>query len=542
LPGSARSHLAPNIRLTALLIAATLVAAIIAGCGGSAKRPPAQAASLRPGPEAIFEPKGELAANPSGTLRLMRHLGVGRVKLFISWQTVAPDPSSRVRPRFDAADPAAYPAAGWSSADAIVRDAAAQGMPLYVSVGGPAPLWATGTGAPPKTLPGVWKPSPAQFGQFVRAVATRYSGHYTPPGATSPLPRISFWSIWNEPNLGSDELAPQAIDDSTVESSPAMYRALVDAAWSAFQRTGHGSDTILIGELAPYGQTGPGDPGNFGEMVPLRFLRALYCVGRTLRPLEGAAAAVRGCPTTAAASKQFAADNPGLFKATGFAMHPYSSIGAPPTALPADPDMVNLSTLTDLEGDLDRLMSAYGVSTQFPIYITEYGYITDPPLAGGVPLSLAPEYLNWAEYLAWLDPRVRSWDQYLLMDPPPGPSSFDTGLENYLGVMKPTFAAYRMPIFLPVTNTRAGRSVDVWGCVRPAHYAQVQTGAAQRVRIQFKPGTGGAFTTVIEVTITSPNGYFDVPVRFPSSGTVRLAWTYPHGATIHSRDVQITLR
>jgi hypothetical protein len=42
------------------------------------------------------------------------------------------------------------------------------------------------------------------------------------------------------------------------------------------------------------------------------------------------------------------------------------------------------------------------------------------------------------------------------------------------------------------------------------------------------------------VPITNRSGYFDTSVRFPSGGTVRLAWSYPHGPTIHSLAVQIT--
>ena len=34
--------------------------------------------------------------------------------------------------------------------------------------------------------------------------------------------------------------------------------------------------------------------------------------------------------------------------------------------------------------------------------------------------ALAASYLNWAEYLTWRDPRIRSYDQYLLIDPPRG--------------------------------------------------------------------------------------------------------------------------
>jgi hypothetical protein len=389
----------------------------------------------------------------------------------------------------------------------------------------------------------VWKPSAAAYGAFVTAIGTRYSGHYTPPGASSSLPRVSFWSIWNEPNLGVN-LAPEAIDDSTVESSPAMYRSLVDAGWSALHQTGHGADTILIGEIAPYGQTlGNNYPGNYGYMVPLRFVRTLYCVDSSLHPLQGAAAAARDCPTTAAASKRFAAEHPGLFQASGFAVHPYASGAvAPDVVLPDGPDFVYLATLGGLAHVLDTVTSLYGSSTRFPFYVTEYGYKTNPPFQAGDPLALAAAYLNWAEYLAWRNPRIRSWDQYLLVDPPPGgPSQFVTGLEFFDGVQKPSFAAYRMPIYLPVTHAGRGHPLVVWGCVRPAHYAKLDTGMPQQVRIELMPRAGGPFKIIHQVTITSSDGYFEVGVPFPSSGTVRLAWSYPHGPTIYSRTVPITV-
>ncbi len=58
-------------------------------------------------------------------------------------------------------------------------------------------------------------------------------------------------------------------------------------------------------------------------MVPLRFIRALYCVDESLHPLQGTAATLRGCPATPAASKAFPSEQPGLFHASGFAIHPY---------------------------------------------------------------------------------------------------------------------------------------------------------------------------------------------------------------------------
>ena len=41
--------------------------------------------------------------------------------------------------------------------------------------------------------------------------------------------------------------------------------------------------------------------------------------------------------------------------------------------------------------------------------------------------------------------------------------------------------------------------------------------------------------------LTDRYGYFDTKQAFDSSGSVRLAWSYPHGETIHSRVVSITV-
>ena len=155
--------------------------------------------------------------------------------------------------------------------------------------------------------------------------------------------------------------------------------------------------------------------------------------------------------------------------------------------------------------------------------------------------ALAAYYLNWSEYIAWKDPRIRSYDQYLLEDPP-GDAAFATGLFTSSGTPKPALAAFRMPIFLPVTVTQKGQPLEVWGCVRPAHYAQLATHQTQQAKIQFHPASGGPFKTVGTVTITDRYGYFDVLQKFPGSGSVRLAWCYPHGPEIFSRTVTITLR
>ncbi len=525
----------------------------------------------------MFQDDIRLFALPGPTLQQIRDLGGGVVRVSVHWDGVAPFK----RPEgFNGTDPASYP--GWGIYDEIVADAKQDGLAVDFSLGSPAPPWATGSGQPSPGGFGGWKPSAADFKQFVQAVGTRYSGTYDPtlgksvPGDPNDLPRVSFWEIWNEPNFGMD-LAPQAVKGSSVPTSPSMYRSLLDAGWTALHATGHGRDTILIGNLDARGQSAkPGKgapqglPGNFGATKPLQFVRSLYCVSSSYKELRGGAAAAVGCPTNAAASRRFRSAHPALFQASGFATHPYPVNRPPDQASSADPDYTEFSNLPRFASTLDRIQRIYGSGTHFRIYNNEYGYITNPPNASLTPLnphgqfvspSKAAFYINWAEYLSWRNPRIASTMQYLLYDPNPrlAPEygGFASGLIFYGGKRKPGYDAYRLPLFLPTTTARSrGQSLEVWGCVRPAHYAQLDSGATQQVQIQFQRGSRGAFTTSRTVTISSSRGYFDLHMAFPASGSVRLAWTYPksdpllgpgqvspsEGATVYSRTARVTVK
>jgi len=498
--------------------------------------PPALASTSQ---DSIIQDDSQLIANTAGTLQTFKNLGVTRVRVGIYWSHIAPRPTSSQRPNFNATDPGAYPAAGWRAYDQIVQSAKADGLSVYFILTGPAPHWATGPGMPSGGNPyyGQWKPSASQFNQFVRAVGTRYSGHY------HGLPRVSFWSIWNEPNYGID-LAPQATNHDTTEVGAGLYRGLVDAAWSGLRASGHGGDTILIGETAPRGLDHP--IGNFSGVKPLRFLRALYCVDSSFRPLRGSAASARGCPTTSSGSARFRSQHPGLFNATGFADHPYpgSFDGAPnvTTALAPgnrvvagnDPDFAELPKIGVLERTLDRLNRMYGSRTRFPIWNTEYGYQTKPPEPNArINAATAAIYINWGEYLMWRQPRIKSYMQYLLVDPPAG--NFASGLMFANGTPKADYDAYRVPLFIPSTSGRRGRALEIWGGARAARY-----GGSPSVAIQFQAGSRGAFKTLKVVTLSS-NGYFDVRQAFTTSGTVRLVWSSASGQMLHSRSQAISI-
>jgi hypothetical protein len=212
---------------------------------------------------------------------------------------------------------------------------------------------------------------------------------------------------------------------------------------------------------------------------------------------------------------------------------------------------VTFAELPKLERTLDRLQRAYGSGRRYSIYLTEYGYNSRPPQSSNaVRLNTQSAYLNQAEYIAWRDRRVKLVSQYLLRDDPFTAgyqfSAFASGLEFIHGKNKPSFDAYRLPLWLPSARTSRGRSLEVWGGARPAFYAGPATHQRQQVQLQFQRGSRGAWTTAQSVSVNS-RGYFDVHVRFPASGSVRLTYTYPKNVpqlprgTIHSRSVQVTI-
>jgi hypothetical protein len=509
-----------------------------------AARPPAASASSSQ--IAMFE-DGSIFDNPVGAVQEMRHLGVGIVRVLVRWNDVAPAPLSHRRPAFNPANPGSYPISKWAILDGIVRAATDDNVKVLFTVTGGAPLWADGPGEPsPQNTNDLfaWRPQIAQFARFFHAVALRYDGSYRPCSQCSALPAVHYWEIYNEPNFGED-LAPQAINGSQVLYAPTMYREIVSASWSALQATGHAGDTVMLGGLAARGadvRPGPGLPeglpGNFGETKPLEFIRALYCLDNHYRQYRRAAAAIRGCPKTAAASRRFAAENPGLFNSQGYAVHPYplsNDLAVPPNRTNApDPSFTALSQLPNMGRVLDRVMRKYHSPHRLSIWDTEYGYLTNPPLKGGVSPATQAYYMNWAEYLSWRNPRLQSYMQYLLTDPNPSVGvdvfgGFASGLLFFGGRPKPGYDAFRLPIYLPSTTTHQGATLQVWGCVRPAHYALVDTGQSQAGYIQFQPASGGGFHNIQYVTFSSFNAscYFEVPVKFPSSGSVRLAYYYP---------------
>lgn len=536
--------------------------------------------------ESVFQDDNQLIyaspAHVAQVLSQLASLGVQRIRVSVIWALVAPDPLSATKPSFDATNPAAYPAGAWDRYDVLVTDAHALGLGVDFDVTAPAPYWAT------KRQPAnvnakfhkVYAPSAAEFGQFVEAVGTRYSGSYvtkTPappappptllglplpilsspaptPAAPTPLPRVNYWEIWNEPNEAG-WLAPQwrpgpmtraghghKSTKTWVEQSPVAYRSIVDQTTNALEASGHGSDTIIVGNISAKGSS---LHGVLPAIPPLTFVRALYCVGAGNRPLTGTQASQLGCPLNGSRSA-FAEEHPELVHATGFGEHPYSFTTAP-NVQSTNPTWATIADLPRFDGALNRIFALYGSPRAggVPLYLTEYGYKSNPPNPY-VKITEAEQatYINEGEYMAWRLPYVRALGQFELIDSAPDADepvgsaaywgTFQTGLETADGGAKPSYYAYRIPIWVP--SARPGRSVTVWGQLRPANHSGVQTAT-----IQFQATGSGAFSTLRQVQTASPEGFLVAHVAVPGRGLLRLAWADPStGQVDHSRSVSFS--
>ncbi len=525
------------------------------GVAGLASLPATAAASHN---QLVIIQDGSDLNNPAGAFQEFRQLGANAVRVVIPWAAVAPRPTAKKKPNFNATDPNAYPAANWAPFDAIMKTAAADGITVDLTISGGAPRWAEAT---PPAAPGQnaafisWKPNAAAYGQFVRAVGTRYSGHFTPKGASGTVPAVHVWALYNEPNFGED-LGPQAINDSTVLTAPMYYRGLVNQGYNALKATGHAKNTILIGEFAAQGyEPGPfpkktgGLPGNFGQTRPLLFIRQMYCVDNSFNPLRGSAAKAVGCPTTSAASRKFRSQNPGLFNVSGLSLHPYGQTQSPVSNAGNQVDYALFQDIPQVEATIDHVNRVYGSQRKFPIYNTEYGYITNPPHPGYDSPATAAYYINWAEYLSWKQSRVQSYMQYLLADPPPVAkpyNGFASGLEFANGSHKATYDAFRLPVYMPSTSFSHNSNEEIWGAARQAPFVAKDGAGTPTVSIQLNG------QTIKTLNVTGSGGYFDTKLKFPKSGTVRLAYTYPStdsflpmadlGQTVFSRSFKITVR
>src|SRR5205814_8955245 len=114
-------------------------------------------------------------------------------------------------------------------------------------------------------------------------------------------------------------------------------------------------------------------------------------------------------------------------RADGFAYHPYS-FEEPPDVAYGGPDTVHMADIGRLSDLLAQLHAKGRITSDLPVYLTEFGYESNPPdTSRGVPPETQARYLSEAAYLAWLHPSIRMFGQFLLQDIA-DPRSYQTGL------------------------------------------------------------------------------------------------------------------
>jgi hypothetical protein len=527
-------------RLRPLVLAAAAAALSSAALSGAAHASAQQEAVLMDDAQIVYAP----ADRVDQRLAEAKALGFDRIRVSVYWNVLAPDAGKKQKPAsaYPASDPRFYGPGKWDRYDRIAALAAKHGLGVIFTLTGPSPLWATGTPEQGRSdIEDTWDPSAAEFKDFATAVGTRYSGTWQdehqepnvvpllPPTTTKdpPLPRVDHWSIWNEPNHGG-WLTPQWHSGpgggTLIPASPRIYRGLVDAAWAGLAGSGHADDTILLGETAPRGL----QPGLTRGLHPLRFIRELYCLNGKLEPYTGATAEARGCPASFDAAA-FVGAHPGLFSAKGWAHHPYSLTTAPRVP-DSNRDDATLSGIPRLTRTLDGAVAAYGQSAKFPVWMTEYGFQTNPPDPTiGVSFSQQADWLDQAAYLAYRNPRIASFAQFLLVDDGPitrykadDPrhwGTFQSGLMTAQGKHKPSYESFKRPIALSQRRVRRGGPVHVFGQLRTAPDGQKLT-----AEVQFRARGSKAWTRVGRDAGANARGFVDAVVRATRSGSYRIAW------------------
>jgi hypothetical protein len=362
---------------------------------------------------------------------------------------------------------------------------------VLLTVTSPVPRWATSNHAAPY----VTRPDDRDFEEFMTAVGRHFGSE------------VSLFSIWNEANHPAF-LMPQWKSNGT-PASPFIYRGLYEAGYAGLQAAGMTHPKILFGETAPSGYDKvnvhkEGSKALLHPVAPLAFLREALCLN----------------------AKYKKAGTCSPLQMTGYGHHAYT-LPAGPFAHPANPDEVTIGVLSRLSHALDLAAAAHAIPAHLPIYLTEFGVQSQPNKQLGVPVAQQAEYDAIAERIAYSNPRVAAFSQYLLKDDPlggPAGSSvhggfvgFQTGLEYANGRPKPLYSSWP----LPLTVTKSGHGFSLWGLARP-------TSGATKVTVLVEPKGAKSYRKLKTVT-TNSLGYWTL-----SSATQgvrwRVQWTSRAGA------------
>jgi Cellulase (glycosyl hydrolase family 5) len=409
----------------------------------------------------------------------LQKLGVKALRVELYWDEVVPEPLSATKPSFEAENPDRY---HWGQYDALLAEAQRLKWQVLLTVTAPVPKWATATHQDLVT-----RPDDKLFEEFMVAVGRRYSSE------------VSLWAIWNEPNIPG-WLMPQWNANGT-PASPRIYRGLFQAGYAGLQKAGISNPKVLFGETAPFGEDKvyprtEGKGALHHELAPLEFLREALCLN----------------------SSYHKASTCSMLPVYGYAHHPYTYPARQGVSYrPPNRDQVTIGSLSRLSSALDKAASAHAIPAHDPIYLTEYG-VQAKPNELGVSLSEQVEYDAISEKIAWENPRVASFSQYLLTDETPHGrlKGYRTGLETSNRSPKPLYFAFPVPLVV----TKQSSDFSLWGYVRPATEATTVT-------VMIEPKGSSHFKVLREVR-TNSLGYWTLHSTTAASHW-RIRWTSPAG-------------
>jgi hypothetical protein len=300
----------------------------------------------------------------------------------------------------------------WAIYDRLVRYATQFKIKVVFSILF-TPGWANG-GKSRTTAPKNFK----DLQNFAYAAAERYSGLWTPPTwqqdpsnptTALPLPKVSMWTAWNEPN-NPIWLSPQykRIGTKWRVESAFQYAKICNAIYNGVHTPG----LALTGEKVACGVTGPK-----GNDAPT-----------TSRPSVDPI-------TFLVQAKKF-----GMKKFDVYAHHPYADIGnnESPTFVPKGKfkRRVQLGNIGLLMTQLTKL---YG---RKHLWITEYGYQTNPPdRKYGVSYAKQALWMKQSYAIARKNPRIDMMLWFLIRDEP-AVGNWQSGLETVRGRKKPSWKIF----------------------------------------------------------------------------------------------------
>jgi hypothetical protein len=347
----------------------------------------------------IYDEAQTLYGPVDTTFSLFKQLHVQEVRLNLYWG--GRFGVAKTRPA--AATNPADPAYDWTLYDRTVFLAAASGVHVLFSVYG-TPAWANGGGGP-----NVAPTRATDLRNFAYAAARRYSGVYRGSDGRT-IPAVKEWLAWNEPN-NPIFLSPQYKKTATgwTIQSAVDYAKICNAIYNGVHATLAAAERVGCGVTSPRGNNSPGSIRP--SVSPLAFLRAVKKAG--LKTFDAwAHHPYYAGPTDTPATK------------------PVTTKGAPATA-------VTLGNIGDLIKEVTRL---YGNKR---IWITEYGYQTNPPdRIVGVSWAKQAAYLTQAFAIVRKNPRIDMMLWFLLKDEPTL-AGWQSGLITSSGVKKPAFAAFQ---------------------------------------------------------------------------------------------------